>query len=112
MDSTLFRLVGHLSLFALITVGMSTLWLVRGRYVRLTHVPLALAALGLFALWLMLLALSIRDMRWLTRDTLIWPLTVAELGASFLGWAWWAIAVKKTFRYERRKQSGDGIVAQ
>lgn len=40
MDSTLFRLVAHLSLFALITVGMSTLWVVRGQYVRVTHAPL------------------------------------------------------------------------
>ena len=109
MDSTLFRLVAHLSLFALLTVGMSTLWILRGRYVRLTHVPLAVSALGVFAIWLLMLALSIRDLNWLTREMLIWPLTVAELGASALGWAWWMIAVKKTFRIERR--NGNGVTA-
>ena len=109
MDSTLFRLVAHLGLFALITVGMSTLWILRGRYVRLTHVPLAVAALGLFAIWLLMLALSIRDLNWLTRDMLIWPLTVTELGAAALGWTWWAIAVKKTFRIEHR--NGNGVTA-
>lgn len=105
MDSEPIRLFVYLSLAALASVCMSTVWLARNKPINwrsFPHAKLALAFLALVALWLVLLALSIRDFHWLTRSDLIWPMLTLSGGASVLGWAWWILTVRVTFRIEHR----------
>ena len=101
IDSEPIRLVIYLSLALLVSTCMSTIWVVRNtpiRWVRIPHVKLAMATLALVLVFLLLLAVSIRDMHWIPRSALVWPIVATSGGASVLGWSWWLLTVKMTFR--------------
>jgi hypothetical protein len=116
MDSEPIRLTIYLGLAMLLSTCMSTIWVARNKPLSWSHIPyarLAITALGLFTVWLILLAFSIRDFNWLKRSDLIWPMASLSGGATVLGWAWWALAVKRTFRIEHRaahRLNGNGVV--
>ncbi len=107
IDSEPIRLAIYLSLAALASAGMSTIWLVRNQPVtwrKFPHVGLALSFLALLILFLLLLAVSIRDLHWLKRGDLVWPIVATSGGASLLGWTWWIKTVRVTFRIEWPQQ--------
>jgi hypothetical protein len=115
VDSEPIRLTIYLSLAMLVCVCMSSIWLARDKpmsWRRIPYVRLALAFLALILLFLLMLAVSIRDMHWLSRSTLIWPIVAVSGGASVLGWAWWILAVRVTFRIERRTPGDNGALAR
>lgn len=115
MQSEPIRLVIYLSLAALVGACMSSVWLARNKplsWRSIPHVHLALAFLALLLLFLIMLAVSIRDLHFVSRAVLIWPIVAVSGGASILGWAWWIMTVRVTFRIERRHHNGNGAIAR
>jgi len=109
------RLITYLALATLLSAAMSTIWLARGKPVhwrKIPHARLALTALGMLVIWLVLLATSIRDLHWLTRTMLIWPMAALSGGATILGWTWFALTVKCTFRIEHRPRDENGALVR
>ena len=107
------RLTIYLALAGLLSACMSAIWLARNKPVHwrtIPHVRLALATLGRLIVWLTLLAFSIRDFHWLTRTMLIWPMAALSGGATILGWTWFVLTVKCTFKIVHRKHAnGNGV---
>ena len=99
--NTIMRLCAHYAAIALLTAMIFALIMARGNRVKIAHVRLAVASLFLFALWLFLLALSIRSIQLFPRDAIVPVLAVLELGGTVLGWAWFALAVRFNFRIKR-----------
>ena len=105
MESEPIRLTIYLAAASLVVTGMETLWLLRSKPIRCGGIPfprLAIAGLGFLATWLVLLGVSIRDFHWLPRALLVWPLAAISGGATTLGWVWWIMFAKVTFRIGRR----------
>ena len=85
IDSEPIRLVIYLSLALLVSAFMSTIWIMRDRPPRWNQIPhskLAIAFLLMVLLFLLLLSVSIRDLHWLKRSDLVWPIVAISGGAS------------------------------
>ncbi len=99
--NTIMRLCAHYAAIGLLTAMIFALIMARGNRVKISHVPLAVASMLLFALWLFLLALSIRSVQLFPREAIVPVLATLELGGTVLGWTWFAMAVKFNFRIKR-----------
>jgi hypothetical protein len=111
IDSEPIRLLVYLTLALEASVSMSILYLVRDKPInwrRIPHVWLAIMALSLIAIWLAMLAVSIRDLHWLSRSDLIWPMLSLSSGTAILWGAWLILTVRVTFRIEHRRHGLNG----
>lgn len=98
MDMTLVRLSAHILLIGWATAIAFLLIVARGRTVKIVHVPIVVAGLGLFALWVVGLVFSMKATGPIPRETIIPILAALELGAGFCGWGWLALSAKYNFR--------------
>jgi hypothetical protein len=104
--NTIMRLCAHYAAIGLLTAMIFALIMARGSKVRVAHVPLAVASMTFFALWLFLLSLSIRSVQIFPRESIVPILAALELGGTALGWAWFAMAVKFNFRLKAHSSLG------
>jgi hypothetical protein len=104
--NTIMRLCAHYAAIGLLTAMIFALIMARGSRVKISHIPLAVASMTLFALWLFLLSLSIRSVQILPREAIVSVLAMLELGGTVLGWAWFAMAIRFNFRLRPRASLG------
>lgn len=102
MDSTVLRLLAHLSTFGVITALCLTLFAARGHVIYVARWRLLFRALIVYAAWFLLLAVSIRDVALIPRAQLVWVLASLELTGSVLAWWWYWSMVKASFRIVRQ----------
>jgi len=105
IDTTILRLAAHWLLVSLITAILISLWLARGQQIRLTHLPLAFGSLVMFGLWILLLAVSVRDVALLSRSLLVPILVTLEGAGTFLGWTWFLASVRASFTIVRKQKA-------
>lgn len=98
------RLLIYLSLVLLGSVSASSLWVARDKVIPWDgHIPYPWLTIlfwaGLLSFFA-LLAVSIRDLHWLKRSNLIWPIILTSGGCSAAGWTWWILVARSTFTVE------------
>lgn len=108
MDSTLLRLAAHLSTFGVITALALTLFAARGHIIYVARWRLLFRALIAYAVWFLLLAISIRNMALLPRAQIAMMLSAIELTGSALAWWWWASMIRKSFHVTGRAHAQPG----
>lgn len=108
MDSTSLRLAAHLSTFGVITALALTLFATRGRAIYVTRWRLLFRALIVYAVWFLLLAISIRDVALIPRAQIAVLLGTVELVGSVVAWWWWLAMVRVSFQVTRRGHAQPG----
>ncbi len=96
------RLVAHTAAISLITAAIFAIVVARNA---VPHWRLAVASLTFLDIWMILLALSVRNAAILPRDQLVPMLAILELGATNLAWCWFAMTVRINFRLKPRHVS-------
>ena len=107
MDSTILRLLAHLSTFGVISALCLTLFAARGHVIYVARWRLLFRALIVYAAWFMLLAISIRDVALIPRAQLVWVLSGLELAGGVLAWWWYFALVRTSFRIVRNGPYAD-----
>lgn len=107
MDSMVLRLLTHLSTFGVITALCLTLFAARGHVIYVARWRLLFRALIVYAVWFLLLAVSIRDVALIPRAQLVWVLGSLELAGSALAWWWYFAMVRTSFRIVRQGPYAD-----
>ena len=102
MDSTLLRVMAHLSTFGVITALCLALFAARGHVIYVARWRLLFRALIAYAVWFLLLSVSIREVALIPRAQIAWILGTIELTGSVMAWWWWVSMVRSSFCVTRR----------
>lgn len=97
LDTTTMRLVAQVALVSWCVGEIVVLLLLRGKWVRLVGIQWAIGGLTCFALWMLISALSIRDVAFFPRSLAVGPLALLEMGTAFCAWAHWIALTRRTF---------------
>jgi hypothetical protein len=98
MDTSILRLLAHSAAIALITAAIFAIVVARHN---IPHWRLIVAGLILLDFWVIFLALSVHSAAFFPREQLVPLLAILELGAVALGWSWFVMTVRWSFRIKR-----------
>lgn len=98
LSAATLRLGAHMMTLFVILAGMLILALAGKRGLDMRWRWFLVAALGCYAVWFFLLAISLKDAEFIQRGSNGWLFGGMELVGAGLAWAWLLLTVRSTFR--------------
>lgn len=105
-SASMLRLVAYVATFGLIIAVIGSLLVAHGRSFDMRYYRLLCAFLGAYALWFLMLCLSIRDAELFKRGEMTWLFGSVAMGAAVGGWAWFGLTMLVSFQRTPRRNSG------
>lgn len=105
LDVSSLRQYFHVANSSLMYALSISVFFARGKYIYIDKAMLASAAFALAGMWFSWLGATAHEHALISRANVVQLLAALEGGFMVLGWGWFALAFKRSFKIERKKQT-------